>query len=1710
VTPSGTASWGSTGHVTFTEKVISSICMSPISVVAWCLRTDGTTYGNRYYDGLFTNTLGGTHDYDDQPCAATDGLRSFEIIPEGSTAPAYYNGDALVNGIVWGEAPVPVAAAPSVAEQGGAPSWLESFTSCLLGDPVNCASGALVESARDVNVPGRGLALSWRRTYVSSLAATDGPLGFGWNFDAGAHLSIDGSGNATFVDGGGTPVVFTNTTGGSFSAPSRVRASLTGNADGTYSLTQFPSQVVSVFSAAGVLLTMADRNGYTTTFGYDGGGHLATVSDPSGRTLTVTWVGTHIVSVSDPMGHVTGYAYDGSGNLLSVTDPANRVTTYGYDAAHELTSVTDARLGQTVNTYVGGQVTRQVDPAGLASTFAYTGDPAAVTGSTTTMTDPHGVVSTRDYSQMLLQDVTTAIDTPQAATTAYSYDPVSLGRSLEIDPTGKVTRHTFNTHGDVTSGTDPLGLVTAFGNDSTDRVTSVTLPSGAQSTSSYKNASGVDTPNLQSSTDADGNVTTYAHADTAHPGDVTSVTDPDARVASMTYDPAGNLATSTTTPTAGVNNTAEYSHDADSQLVCSVSAVKRAAGIHCPTPGTTPPAGAQAISYDLDGEVTASTDALGHTSSFLYDSDGNRTTATDPRALVTKSTFDADNRALSVTAAYGTASASTTSTAYDIAAGTGACTATVPAATYCRTSTNAAGNATVNYYTATDAAAGFTRPGGQTTTYGYDLAGRMLTETTPDLQVTTTGYDDDGRPTSRSYSSGSPAAVSYTYNPDGYRTAMTDGTGNSTYNFDPAGRLTQTTASGSTVLYAHDNAGHVNKITYPNAQNVTRGYDGAGRLTSITDWLGHTTTVTPDADGNPATTTYGNAAVATSTFDATDQMSAITDTAAGTTVASFGYTRNANGQLASTTPTGVTQGNESYPYTQLNQLAGVNTATYTYDAADNLTNLVNGTTQTFDAANQLTTSTIAGATTSYTYDGNGNQAAIVPATGDKTSYAYDQAQHLTAVQKGKLYQPLTPARIADTRTGSGKPYAGQPIGPGGTLNVQATGMGGVPSTGVSAVVVNVTEATATGSTFLTVFPTGVSRPTSSNVNAVAGGIANNEVTVPVGTGGQVSIYNAAGTTNVVVDVLGYYSAGGAGMNTITPTRIADTRTGSGQPYAGHPIPAGGTLTVQISGTAGVPTTATTAILEATVVAPTVVGNLTAYPAGSARPATSNLNYQVGVILTKEITAGLGTNPSGAVTFYNPSAAPVNLTLDLTGYINSVGDALTPLTPARIADTRTGSGQNDAGRTMAANTALTIQVTGQGGVPANARSVVVNMTVPGNTTGGSLTAYPSGTHPVATSLTYAPSNPAFNQVTVKLSPTGTFTIWNAGGTADVIIDVMGSYGPLSSYTYNGDGLRATRATTTGTQNFAWDPTGSVPLMLTDGTISYIYDDNGNPLEQIDAASAVLYYQHDQYGSTRLLTNAAGAVAASYTYNAYGALTGHTGTADTPLRWNGQYQDTDTGLYYLRSRYYNPSTAQFTTVDPATIYTGDPYNYAGGDPLNSADPLGLFTCDSTTRTALTVGMNAVFIAGAFIPGWGEGPDEALMAAYDTGYAATTAAETGASSIADSTIIARGGQGAMQNAGEVFSGAQGRTVEEAGQGVVHGSFRWTTAGDIRAAGGSVEPTPELNATVGETNYQHVDVCLGGGSCQWSDLGPNVTKNLRFGGKDYPFYGGYLGWGP
>jgi RHS repeat-associated protein len=162
------------------------------------------------------------------------------------------------------------------------------------------------------------------------------------------------------------------------------------------------------------------------------------------------------------------------------------------------------------------------------------------------------------------------------------------------------------------------------------------------------------------------------------------------------------------------------------------------------------------------------------------------------------------------------------------------------------------------------------------------------------------------------------------------------------------------------------------------------------------------------------------------------------------------------------------------------------------------------------------------------------------------------------------------------------------------------------------------------------------------------------------------------------------------------------------------------------------------------------------------------------------------------------------------------------------------------------------------------------------------------------------------------------------------------GGTSSYTYDGDGLRATETVSGTTTTFVWDDASTANL-LNDGTNSYLYGPDGLPIEQIGTAGS-FWFVHDQMGSTVLLLGASGAQAGSYSYTPYGLAT-RTGTATTPLQYTGQYTDSGTGLVYLRARYYDPITAEFLTVDPLVNTTHTPYAYVGDNPLNVTDPSGL---------------------------------------------------------------------------------------------------------------------------------------------------------------------------
>jgi len=253
-----------------------------------------------------------------------------------------------------------------------------------------------------------------------------------------------------------------------------------------------------------------------------------------------------------------------------------------------------------------------------------------------------------------------------------------------------------------------------------------------------------------------------------------------------------------------------------------------------------------------------------------------------------------------------------------------------------------------------------------------------------------------------------------------------------------------------------------------------------------------------------------------------------------------------------------------------------------------------------------------------------------------------------------LFKALQPARLLDTRDGTGG-YQG-PLGQGAALHMQVLGRGGVPGAGAEAVIVNVTVTNATATSFLTVWPTGGSLPTASNLNFTAGQTIPNRVIVRLGTGGQIDIYNHAGSVDVVVDVNGWFTdatAGqvGAGLVPLSPYRILDTRSGVGG--FGSPVPGGSSIALPVAGKGGVPamgsaTPPRAVVLNVTVTDTTAPSFLTAWPDAITRPWTSDLNWVAGVTIPNFTVVEVGAN--GDVDFYNHLGS-TDLVVDVVGYYN---------------------------------------------------------------------------------------------------------------------------------------------------------------------------------------------------------------------------------------------------------------------------------------------------------------------------------------------------------------------------------------------------------------------------------------------------------------------------
>jgi hypothetical protein len=383
---------------------------------------------------------------------------------------------------------------------------------------------------------------------------------------------------------------------------------------------------------------------------------------------------------------------------------------------------------------------------------------------------------------------------------------------------------------------------------------------------------------------------------------------------------------------------------------------------------------------------------------------------------------------------------------------------------------------------------------------------------------------------------------------------------------------------------------------------------------------------------------------------------------------------------------------------------------------------------------------------------------------------------IAAVAVSGSLVPVAPARLLDTRSGVG---ASGPVAAWGTVSLQVTGRGGVPASGVAAVVLNITVADTQIAGFITAYPSGTGLPAVSNINYVAGQVVPNAAVVKLGSDGKVNLTNSsAGTVQLTADVAGYYLAGNptaAGtLSILNPFRLLDTRTGTG---AAGPVGAGGTVTMQVAGVGGLPATGMSAVvLNVTVTSTAAAGFITVYASGTTMPQASNLNFVAGQTVSNLVMVKVGAD--GKITLYNGSAGTVQLLADISAYTLAgtpvVPGALAITDPTRLLDSRTGNG---ASGPVPAFGVVSLQISGRGGLPATGiAAVVVNLTVTSPQGNGYITAYPSGTSlPGVSNLNFVTGQTVPNLVVVKVGSDGKINLYNgSAGTVQLIADIAGYY------------------------------------------------------------------------------------------------------------------------------------------------------------------------------------------------------------------------------------------------------------------------------------------------------------------------------------------------
>jgi photosystem II stability/assembly factor-like uncharacterized protein len=370
-----------------------------------------------------------------------------------------------------------------------------------------------------------------------------------------------------------------------------------------------------------------------------------------------------------------------------------------------------------------------------------------------------------------------------------------------------------------------------------------------------------------------------------------------------------------------------------------------------------------------------------------------------------------------------------------------------------------------------------------------------------------------------------------------------------------------------------------------------------------------------------------------------------------------------------------------------------------------------------------------------------------------------------------LFIPITPCRIADTRTAVG-PFGGPALAAQTSRDFAVSSSAcNIPST-ASAYSLNIAVVPPGPLGYLTVYPAGQPAPFVATLNSIDGRVKSNAAIVPAGTGGAISIFTTD-AADVVIDINGYFVSNGnpaaLAFYPLTPCRIADTRKPNG-PLGGPGFAGGDVRTFPVLGsTCNIPALARAYALNFAAVPSGPLGYMTAWPTGKPQPFVASLNAPTGTVTANAVMVGAGTN--GSVDVFALSAT--DLVIDITGYFAAPGAggmALYNLSPCRVLDTRLPAGSTPFSGTIG------VSVAGSPcGVPASARALVFNATVVPPGPLGYLTLWPQGQSQPPTATLNAEDGAVTNNMAIIPTTNGSVNVFALNPT-HLVLDISAYFAP----------------------------------------------------------------------------------------------------------------------------------------------------------------------------------------------------------------------------------------------------------------------------------------------------------------------------------------------